>query len=468
MPQPIPVPQATSTQVASSLPPSPQLPAKKTGSKFILIIIVCLVGLCVLLVIALGLGWFTAKTGTVNIGFSNTPIPEATQTKENPTAAPTSTAIPTEIPKPGVSKYLSRIGTFLGTYVTEFEKFGTLFDKADVQIFKDLTWRNDIYSAFDRVIEAAGNVANESAPVEYETFKSNFTKAYEEFKAAKPYLHNGIDNIDVDSLNSFTDHLKKANEYIDKAKASMPQSGIVPTKVLSVNKSQYLTKVVTLLEEFNAELKIFSSSMGSVTETSFTDEAWKKDVFDSLDRIIKKSNDLAIEPCPTEYQVFKTNMEKAHAEYEAGRPDLHTGIDDMDVSALSTFTEHLVKAKGYVDLANSAFRKSKSDGSTTGAIPETTTGQGGARDLSGFNDDFSSTINTWKIVSDAGNGTAVVENGELNLTVTKPDKYLSVQVPWYLTKPVTDVTLSVTATVRTPEMGYFGLFCRRWIKTTSI
>jgi hypothetical protein len=58
----------------------------------------------------------------------------------------------------------------------------------------------------------------------------------------------------------------------------------------------------------------------------------------------------------------------------------------------------------------------------------------------------------------------VIGNGELNLTVTKPDKYLSVQVPWYITKPVADVIISVTATVKTPEMGYLGIFCRAFDK----
>lgn len=92
--------------------------------------------------------------------------------------------------------------------------------------------------------------------------------------------------------------------------------------------------------------------------------------------------------------------------------------------------------------------------------PVVTEEQAGARDLKGFSDDFSSSINTWKIVSDESNGTVVIINGKLNLQVTKPDKYLSVQVPWYITTPVTDVTLAVTATVETPGLGAFGLFCR--------
>jgi hypothetical protein len=92
--------------------------------------------------------------------------------------------------------------------------------------------------------------------------------------------------------------------------------------------------------------------------------------------------------------------------------------------------------------------------------PATAQEQAGARDLTSFYDDFSSNINTWKIVSDKSNGTAVISDGKLNLQVTKPDKYLSVQVPWYITTPVTDVTLSVTVTVQTPGLGAFGLFCR--------
>ncbi|MDP2991643.1 MAG: hypothetical protein Q8O57_13865, partial [Kiritimatiellota bacterium] len=71
--------------------------------------------------------------------------------------------------------------------------------------------------------------------------------------------------------------------------------------------------------------------------------------------------------------------------------------------------------------------------------PGVTEETGGSRDLKGFSDDFSSNINTWKIVSDMSNGTVAIKNGKLNLQVTKPG-YLSVQVPWYVTTPVTDVT----------------------------
>ncbi|MHC1781356.1 MAG: hypothetical protein AB9891_01110 [Anaerolineaceae bacterium] len=85
--------------------------------------------------------------------------------------------------------------------------------------------------------------------------------------------------------------------------------------------------------------------------------------------------------------------------------------------------------------------------------------QAGARDLTGFNDDFSSNINSWQVPMD-NNGTVAVSDGKLNLAVTKTEKYLSVKIPWYITTPVNDVTLSMTAVVQTPGSGAFGLICR--------
>jgi hypothetical protein len=85
--------------------------------------------------------------------------------------------------------------------------------------------------------------------------------------------------------------------------------------------------------------------------------------------------------------------------------------------------------------------------------------QAGARDLTGFNDDFSSNINSWQVPSE-DNGTVTVSNGKLNLAVTKTEKYLPVKIPWYITTPVNDVTLSMTAVVQNPGQGAFGLICR--------
>jgi len=86
--------------------------------------------------------------------------------------------------------------------------------------------------------------------------------------------------------------------------------------------------------------------------------------------------------------------------------------------------------------------------------------QGGARDLHEFSDDFSTAENPWKIVSDQSNGSFTIDNGVLDMTVVRPDKYLSLQVPWYVTQPVSDVVLSMTVTVQTPGQGAFGFFCR--------
>jgi hypothetical protein len=77
-----------------------------------------------------------------------------------------------------------------------------------------------------------------------------------------------------------------------------------------------------------------------------------------------------------------------------------------------------------------------------------------------FMDDFSTGQNDWKIVSDESNGTVLRENENLVFAVSKPDKYMSVEVPWNFTGLFTNITLSVTATVETPGTGGFGFFCR--------
>lgn len=77
-----------------------------------------------------------------------------------------------------------------------------------------------------------------------------------------------------------------------------------------------------------------------------------------------------------------------------------------------------------------------------------------------FTDDFSRGTNAWKIMSDLSNGSLFNENEELVFEVTKPNKYVSAEVPWNFTGLFTNTTISVDVKVVTPGMGGFGFFCR--------
>jgi hypothetical protein len=77
-----------------------------------------------------------------------------------------------------------------------------------------------------------------------------------------------------------------------------------------------------------------------------------------------------------------------------------------------------------------------------------------------YNADFSQPDPAWKSISAPGNGTVTIEDGHLVVTALQPKKYVSMTVPWNFTNPVTDMRLSFKATVNTPNMGAFGIFCR--------
>lgn len=134
---------------------------------------------------------------------------------------PTVTPLPTAIPSPTVDPAALTYGE---AQLDIASKEASLLDEISITVsnatkseVEDAMWRNNLYQKFDELVSLSSQAATMSPPSGWEDVQEQLMKVNQEFVQATSDIKNGIENQDMDSLNSVTTHIKLAGTYMSAA-----------------------------------------------------------------------------------------------------------------------------------------------------------------------------------------------------------------------------------------------------------
>lgn len=145
---------------------------------------------------------------------------------ETPTAVPTSTTQPTNTPAPSATHalsdaeegliYIQEIMPYMEDISDGLDDFSGMTTRmaTDVALMFDDSFKSDLYFLLDQIYEDLSEMVEITPPASMVTMHDYLKEALFEFALTRSYFKSGLDEINVDDIESANTHMNLFSDYI--------------------------------------------------------------------------------------------------------------------------------------------------------------------------------------------------------------------------------------------------------------